>query len=80
MWSARGAQTTLLERAFLTLTSTLAAEAVRILGSPQTVPLHFEGWTHYTEGADTLRQAFEQSGLAARLHLLKHGERIGVWP
>jgi L-ascorbate metabolism protein UlaG (beta-lactamase superfamily) len=73
---AGGAQTALLEGAFLTLTSAHAAEAVRILGSPQTVPLHFEGWAHYTDGADMLRRAFERAGLAERLHLLEPGERL----
>jgi L-ascorbate metabolism protein UlaG (beta-lactamase superfamily) len=72
--SAGAAQTALVGGAFLTLTSELAAEAVRILGSPRTVPLHFEGWAHYTEGRDTLRQAFERAGLGPRLRLLERGE------
>jgi L-ascorbate metabolism protein UlaG (beta-lactamase superfamily) len=74
--SAGAARTPLLEGAFLTLTSELAAEAVRILGSPQTVPLHFEGWAHFTQGGDTLREAFRQAGLGDRLHVLAPGERI----
>jgi L-ascorbate metabolism protein UlaG (beta-lactamase superfamily) len=73
---AGAAQTALVEGASLTLTSELAAEAVRILGSPQTVPLHFEGWAHYTQGRDALIEAFEQADLAERLHLLERGERI----
>jgi L-ascorbate metabolism protein UlaG (beta-lactamase superfamily) len=76
--SAGAAQTALLEGAFLTLTSELAAEAVRILGSPQTVPLHFEGWAHFTQGGETLREAFRQAGLGDRLHLLGPGERIDL--
>jgi L-ascorbate metabolism protein UlaG (beta-lactamase superfamily) len=76
--SAGAAQTALIEGALLTLTSELAAEAVRILGSPDTVPLHFEGWAHYTQGRATLRQAFQQAGLAERLHLLEPGERIDL--
>jgi L-ascorbate metabolism protein UlaG (beta-lactamase superfamily) len=76
--SAGAAQTALLEGAFLTLTSELAAEAVRILGPPQTVPLHFEGWAHFTQGGDTLREAFRQAGLGDRLHLLVPGERIDL--
>jgi L-ascorbate metabolism protein UlaG (beta-lactamase superfamily) len=72
--SAGAAQTALLEGAFLTLTSELAAEAVRILGSPATVPVHFEGWAHYTQGRDTLRQAFERAGLGRSLRLLERGE------
>jgi L-ascorbate metabolism protein UlaG (beta-lactamase superfamily) len=75
---AGAAQTALVEGAFLTLTSELAAEAVRILGSPQTVPLHFEGWTHFTQGGDTLHEAFRQAELGDRLHLLRPGERIDL--
>jgi L-ascorbate metabolism protein UlaG (beta-lactamase superfamily) len=72
--SAGAAQTALVEGAVLTLTSELAAEAVWILGSPQTVPLHFEGWAHYTQGRDALRQAFERAGLSRRLRLLERGQ------
>jgi L-ascorbate metabolism protein UlaG (beta-lactamase superfamily) len=73
---AGGAQTPLVAPAFLTLTSELAAEAARILGEPQIVPLHFEGWTHYTQSADTLRDAFGPAGLSPRLHVLDPGEWI----
>jgi L-ascorbate metabolism protein UlaG (beta-lactamase superfamily) len=76
--SAGAAQSPLITDAFLTLTSELAAEALRILGSPQTVPLHFEGWAHYTEGADALRRAFEQARLRTRLHVAERGERIDL--
>ena len=76
--SAGAAQTALAGGAFLTLTSALAAEAVRILGSPQTVPLHFEGWAHYTQGRESLRQAFMQAGLAHCLRLLESGEQIDL--
>jgi L-ascorbate metabolism protein UlaG (beta-lactamase superfamily) len=76
--SAGAAQTALAEGAFLTLTSELAAEAVRILGSPHTVALHFEGWAHYTQGADALLNAFQQAGLGDRLHVPEPGERIDL--
>ena len=76
--STGAAQTALAGGAFLTLTSELAAEAVRILGSPQTVPLHFEGWAHYSQGRDTLRHAFGQAGLVECLHLPEPGERVDL--
>jgi L-ascorbate metabolism protein UlaG (beta-lactamase superfamily) len=76
--SAGAARTALASGAFLTLTSDDAAEAVRILGAPETVPLHFEGWAHYTQGADTLRRAFQRAGLAERLHVLRPGEHIAI--
>jgi hypothetical protein len=76
--SAGAAQTALVEGAFLTLTSELAAEAVRILGSPQTVALHFEGWAHYTQGADALLNAFDEAGLGDRLHVARPGREHGL--
>lgn len=60
----------------LTLTSENAAEATRILGAAQVIPLHFEHWGHFTEGADTLVAAFAEAGLTERLHLPKPGDRI----
>ncbi|WP_436770794.1 MBL fold metallo-hydrolase [Yinghuangia sp. YIM S09857] len=60
----------------LTLTSAHAAEAARILGAAHVVPLHFEHWGHFTEGADSLVAAFASAGLADRLHLPKPGDRI----
>jgi L-ascorbate metabolism protein UlaG (beta-lactamase superfamily) len=68
------AQTALVAPAFLTLTSDDAVEATRILGEPDVVPLHFEGWAHYTEGADALRKAFARAGLEMRLHIPSAGE------
>jgi L-ascorbate metabolism protein UlaG (beta-lactamase superfamily) len=60
----------------LTLTSEQAAEAAEVLGAGRVVPLHFEGWAHFTQGAETLREAFERRGLAARLHLPTPGQRL----
>lgn len=77
---AGGAQTPLLGAAYLTLTSDAAAEAARILSVRHAVPLHFEHWAHFTQGADTLVDAFQRAGLANRLHLPKPGERIELPP
>ena len=37
------------------------------------VPLHFEGWAHFTEGADEVRRAFAEAGLTDRLNWLSPG-------
>jgi len=71
---AGAAQTPLLGDAYLTLTSTMAAEAAGIVGAGAVVPVHFDGWGHYTEGADSLRAAFAEAGLSGRLVLLEPGE------
>ncbi|MEV4256354.1 MBL fold metallo-hydrolase [Spirillospora sp. NPDC049652] len=71
---AGAARTILLDGALLTLDSAGAAEATRILDARHTVPLHFEGWAHFTEGGDLLTKAFAEAGLTDRLTLLTLGE------
>ncbi|MFZ0214926.1 MAG: MBL fold metallo-hydrolase [Candidatus Dormiibacterota bacterium] len=60
----------------LTLTAQRAAAAAQALGAAVVVPVHFEGWTHFTEGADALRDAFVEAGIEDRLRLLTPGERV----
>ena len=72
--SRGGAQTPLLGDAYLTLTSALAVEAAEILGARHVVPVHFEHWAHFTQGPETLRDAFARSGIADRLHMPTPGE------
>jgi L-ascorbate metabolism protein UlaG (beta-lactamase superfamily) len=73
---AGAARTPLAGGAPLTLTSDLAAEAAEVLGRPPVVVLHFEGWAHFSEGADSLRAAFEEHGLSGSLHIPAPGETI----
>jgi L-ascorbate metabolism protein UlaG (beta-lactamase superfamily) len=62
--------------AYLTLSSDRAAMAAEILGARAAVPLHFEGWTHFTQGADALRAAFAGHGLSGRLALPERGGTV----
>jgi L-ascorbate metabolism protein UlaG (beta-lactamase superfamily) len=73
---AGAARTALVPGEYLTLTSEAAAEATRIVGARVVVPLHFEGWAHFTQGRGTLLAAFERAGLADLLHLPQPGESI----
>jgi L-ascorbate metabolism protein UlaG (beta-lactamase superfamily) len=75
---AGAARTALLDGALLTLSSAEAAEAAAILGARHIVPLHFEGWAHFSQGRDTLVEAFEQASLTDRLHLLDAGQQIAL--
>jgi L-ascorbate metabolism protein UlaG (beta-lactamase superfamily) len=63
------------EGAYLTLSSDRAAEAARILGARHAIPAHYEGWTHFTQGAAALRAAFAGNQVLDRLVLLSPGER-----
>jgi L-ascorbate metabolism protein UlaG (beta-lactamase superfamily) len=64
--------------AYLTLSADRAAEAALILQAPVAVPLHFEGWAHFTQGARELRAAFHGNGVADRLRLLERGETLDL--
>lgn len=39
------------------------------------IPVHFEGWSHYSETAETLAQSFGAFGLIDRLRMLPAGEK-----
>ncbi|MFJ9367986.1 MBL fold metallo-hydrolase [Nocardia sp. NPDC101769] len=78
MLFAGAASTALIEHGHLTLTSAEAATAARILGAWQVVPLHFDSWQHFTEGAAALLAAFTDAGLRDRLTLLRPGDHTAV--
>jgi L-ascorbate metabolism protein UlaG (beta-lactamase superfamily) len=59
--------------ATFTITSAQAAQATRLLGAGAVLPVHYDGWRHFTEGADDLRAAFAAAGLADRLVLPDFG-------
>lgn len=62
--------------AYLTLSSDRAAEAAKVLGARVVIPVHFEGWTHFTQGSDALRAAFAGNGITDLLRLPERGQTI----
>lgn len=75
---AGAARTALLDGAYLTLTSAQAAQAAVVLGARHVVPLHFEGWAHFSQGRDTLDSAFTAAGVRDRLRLPGLGDRVTI--
>lgn len=73
---AGGAKTALLGDAYLTLSSEMAAEAATILSGAQVVPVHTDGWAHFTQGGQTLPAAFERAGLPEMLQLTPPGVTV----
>jgi L-ascorbate metabolism protein UlaG (beta-lactamase superfamily) len=63
---AGGARTPLIDD-FLTLTSAAAVEAAEILGRPRVLPVHTDGWAHFTQDGASLRAAFADAGLSSLL-------------
>jgi L-ascorbate metabolism protein UlaG (beta-lactamase superfamily) len=62
-----GAARTPLVDGYLTLTSQEAVEAARILGAPPVLPLHTDGWAHFTQDGASFRAAFAAAGLDSLL-------------
>ena len=62
--------------AYLTLTPEMAVQAARLLGDGPIVPIHQEGWAHFSFGPEELEQAFREAGLADRLRPVSPGEEV----
>jgi L-ascorbate metabolism protein UlaG (beta-lactamase superfamily) len=57
----------------LTLTAADAVLAAEALDARQVIPIHAEGWLHFTESVGTVARAFAEAGLADRLTVLGAG-------
>jgi L-ascorbate metabolism protein UlaG (beta-lactamase superfamily) len=64
--------------AYLTLSADAAAQAAEVLGARAVVPVHFEGWAHFTQGADDLRTSFAAAGIADRLVVPEPGASVSL--
>jgi L-ascorbate metabolism protein UlaG (beta-lactamase superfamily) len=62
----------------LTMTAGEAVEAARALAGAVIVPLHFEGWEHFSESHQDITAAFVRAGLADRLRWPVAGRTIAV--
>jgi len=60
--------------ALLTLGARETAEAARILGARAVVPVHQEGWEHFSVPPEAVRRAFEEAGLHDALVELRPGQ------
>jgi len=62
----------------LTLNARTALEAAELLGDAVIVPVHAEGWFHFSETRERLIGMFEHAGRADRLRVLEPGERTDI--
>jgi L-ascorbate metabolism protein UlaG (beta-lactamase superfamily) len=60
----------------LTMTAEEGVEAARLFKDATIVPLHFEGWQHFSEPRERIVEAFAAAAMTDRLRLLAHGEKI----
>jgi L-ascorbate metabolism protein UlaG (beta-lactamase superfamily) len=60
----------------LTMTAEDGVEAARALGDAIIVPIHFEGWDHFSESRDDIAAAFARAGLGSRLRWTEPGKPL----
>lgn len=49
------------------------AAATAVLGAHTVVPVHHDGWAHFSEGLPEIERAFHEAGLPATLRTAPHG-------
>jgi L-ascorbate metabolism protein UlaG (beta-lactamase superfamily) len=62
----------------LTMTAADGIEAARAFPHAAIVPLHFEGWEHFTESREVIARAFNAAGIGRRVRCMALGETIAV--
>jgi len=62
----------------LTFTAEGAVTAARAFAGATIVPLHFEGWAHFSESRAQIEAAFAAAGLAGRLRWPPPGVPIEI--
>ncbi|HEX6561493.1 MAG TPA: MBL fold metallo-hydrolase [Nitrososphaera sp.] len=62
----------------LTFTAAERVQVARAFPDAAIVPLHFEGWAHYSESRGDIEQAFAAAGLQHRLRWLEPGRPIDL--
>ncbi|RKR86547.1 L-ascorbate metabolism protein UlaG (beta-lactamase superfamily) [Micromonospora pisi] len=62
----------------LTLNAEMAARAAALLGARAVVPMHQDGWGHYTQDADDVVRAFEEAGLTNVLVDVRPGDSASL--
>ncbi|OJD35219.1 zn-dependent hydrolases of the beta-lactamase [Diplodia corticola] len=62
----------------ITMDGRQGARIVRELGAERLVPMHYEAWTHFTQGGEGLRRVFEEEGVLDRVCWLEPGKPVEV--
>ncbi|HSB55003.1 MAG TPA: MBL fold metallo-hydrolase, partial [Gemmatimonadales bacterium] len=64
----------------LTLTADGTVELARLFAPAPIVPVHYEGWEHFTESRADLEHAFRAAGLSEQLRWLPPGRPVTLAP
>ncbi|MET7770213.1 MBL fold metallo-hydrolase [Nocardia sp. NPDC005366] len=61
-----------------TLNARTALRAAELLGDAVIVPVHAEGWAHFSETLDYLARVFDYAGRGGRLRIPRAGEAMAI--
>lgn len=64
--------------AHLTFTANEGVEAARTFADAVIIPLHYEGWEHFSESRKEIQDAFAAAGLESRLRWMEPGRATDV--
>lgn len=64
----------------LTMNANDAIETAHAFPDATIVPIHCDGWVHFTQSGDDLEQSFKALGIASRLRLLEPGVPTTIAP
>jgi L-ascorbate metabolism protein UlaG (beta-lactamase superfamily) len=53
-------------------------KAARKLNPRTIIPIHFEGWKHFSQGKSVIEKEFSQAGLSNKLHWLSIGKATEI--
>lgn len=62
----------------LTMSANDAIDTAHAFPGATIVPLHYEGWAHFSQNADDLAQSFKALGIGNRLRLLEPGVATAI--
>src|SRR5579884_2044922 len=62
----------------VTFTAEEGVRVARALPNAKIVPLHYEGWKHFSEGRDVIAKTFADAGLAHQLQWLVAGKPVTI--
>jgi beta-lactamase family protein len=64
----------------LTMSTNDAIETAHTFPDAMIVPIHCDGWAHFTQSAEDIEQSFRALGIASRLQLLEPGVPTTITP
>lgn len=59
---------------FVTMSTNDVIDTAHVFPTATIIPLHYEGWSHYTQGQDVLSRSFNALGIGERLRILTAGK------